>query len=103
MLVPPCFLFFFLSFPLSLSLSFFFFFFFFHFVLPSYVEGFLPFQRLKAFCQISVAVLPNILHIDGFFYVFVGEGEGIYGHVLLLRHLDPFGQLILDKGGKNTQ
>ena len=57
------------------------------FVLPSYLEGFLPFLEvyglLPALSRCSVCI---ILHVGGLFVLFVGEGEC---YVLLLCHLDP--------------
>ena len=56
------------------------------FVLPSYVEGFLPFLEvyvlLPAFSRCSVLI---VLLVDVFFDVFLGEHEH---DVLLLCHLD---------------
>ena len=78
---------------LSLSL-------FFYFVLPSYVEGSLPFLEvwglLPAFSRCSVWV---ILHGDFclfvcLFYMFVGEGES---HILFFCCLDPAPPVDLDQ------
>ena len=65
----------------------------FSFVLPNYVKSFLPFLKvyvlLPAFSCCSVC---GVLHVDGFFDGFVGEGER---DVLLLRHIAlPLRQVI---------
>ena len=59
----------------------------FPFFLPSYVKVFFPFLEVSGILPVFNRCSEKIiLHVDGFFDVFVGEGEH---HVLLLCHLDP--------------
>ena len=74
---------FFFFFKVSLSLTFFL-----AFVLPSYLESFLPFLEvsslLPAFIGSSVRIILHAVFLFFIFDVVVGEGEH---HVLLLCHL----------------
>ena len=57
---------------------------------------FYPFGRFKVFCRHSVDVLYKLFYMYmSFLDMFVGEGEH---YVLLLHHLDPCYQELLNDG-----